>query len=129
MFSGRLQYKSSRRLQDMSSRHLQDFFSVTTFRPPRRLQDVLWYVLKTSSRRLENVLEDKRLLHCWPVKNVLKIFQCRIIANVNICTYLINNVNFYNLSIIICNFILFQTASIIFYFCFSTKKINSRLGL
>ena len=32
---------SSRRLQDMSSRCLQDVFSITMFRLPRRLEDVL----------------------------------------------------------------------------------------
>ena len=52
MFSRRLQDMSSRRLQDMSSRRLEDVFSVTIFRLPRRLQDVLREVLKTSSRRL-----------------------------------------------------------------------------
>ena len=44
---------SLRRLQDMSSRRLEDVFSVTIFRLPRRLQDVLREVLKTSSRRLQ----------------------------------------------------------------------------
>ena len=44
--------KSLRGLQDMSSRHLQDVFSVTIFRLPRRLQDVLQEVFKTSSKRL-----------------------------------------------------------------------------
>ena len=39
-------------LQDMSSRRLQDVFSVTSFRLPRRLQDVLQDIFKTSSRRL-----------------------------------------------------------------------------
>ena len=43
---------SSRRLQDMSSRRLQDVFSITIFRLPRRLQDVLQdVVFKTSWRR------------------------------------------------------------------------------
>ena len=37
-----------RRLQDMSSRRLQDVFSLTIFRLPGRLQDVLQDVFKTS---------------------------------------------------------------------------------
>ena len=41
MPSRRLEDMSSRRLQDMSSRRLEDVFSVTIFRLPRRLQDVL----------------------------------------------------------------------------------------
>ena len=52
MSSGRLQDMSSRLLQDMSSRRLEDVFNVTIFRLPRRLQDVLQEVFKTSSRRL-----------------------------------------------------------------------------
>ena len=48
MSSRHLQDMSSRRLQDMSSRRLQDVFSVTIFRLPRRLQDVLQDVFKTS---------------------------------------------------------------------------------
>ena len=41
MSSRSLQDMSLRRLQDMSSRRLEDVFSVTTFRLPRRLQDLL----------------------------------------------------------------------------------------
>ena len=60
----------SRRFQEISSRRLQDIFSVTIFRLPRRLQDVLQEVFRTSSRRLQNVfarrledvLEDIKLL-------------------------------------------------------------------
>ena len=52
MSSRRLQDMSSRLLQDMSSRRLEDVFSVTIFRLPRRLQDVLQEVFKTSSKRL-----------------------------------------------------------------------------
>ena len=48
MSSRHLQDMSSRRLQDMSSRRLEDVFSVTIFHLPRRLQDVLQEVLKTS---------------------------------------------------------------------------------
>ena len=48
MSSRRLQDMSSRRLQDMSSRRLQDVFSLTIFRLPGRLQDVLQDVFKTS---------------------------------------------------------------------------------
>ena len=43
---------SSRRLQDMSWRCLQHFFSVTVFRLPRRLENVLKTSHKTSWRRL-----------------------------------------------------------------------------
>ena len=61
---------SSRRLQEMSSGRLEDVFSVTSFRLPRRLEDVLREVLKMPSsrlqdvfaRRLEDVLEDVKLL-------------------------------------------------------------------
>ena len=53
---------SSRRLQDMSSRHY--VFSVTIFRPPRRLQDVF-------AKRLQHVLEEVKT--CWRrVEDVLK---------------------------------------------------------
>ena len=41
MSSRHVQDMSSRRLQDMSSRRQQDVFSVTIFRHPRRLKDVL----------------------------------------------------------------------------------------
>ena len=50
----------------------------------------------------------------------LTVFQCRIIADVDDFTYLINNVNVYYFSMIKCNTILFQKASIKFYSCFST---------
>ena len=58
---------SSRRLQDMSLKDafktcLQDVFSVTIFRLPRRLQEVLRDVFKTFSKRLQDVLEDEKLL-------------------------------------------------------------------
>ena len=70
MSSRRLQDMPSRRLQDMSSRRLQDVFSVTIFRFARGLQDVLQEVFKMSSqdvfktysRRLQDVLEDVKLL-------------------------------------------------------------------
>ena len=45
---------SLRRLQDMSSRRFEDVFSVTIFHLPRRLQDVL---------------EDKKLLHLRRVED------------------------------------------------------------
>ena len=48
------------------------------------------------------------------------IFQRRIIANSNLFTYLINNVNVYYFFMIKCNLTFFQTASIKFYSCFST---------
>ena len=61
---------SSRRFQDISSRRIEYVFSVTFFRLPRRLQDAFGEVLKTSSRRLQevfvtrlqDVLEDVKLL-------------------------------------------------------------------
>ena len=70
MSSRRLQDMSLRRIQDMSSRHIQDVFSVTFFRLPSRLQDILrdvfktylQDVLKTPSRRLQDALEDEELL-------------------------------------------------------------------
>ena len=63
-----------------SSRRLQDAFSVTIFRLPRRLQDVLQDVFKTFSRtlqdvfarRLQDVLEDEKLLHWRRVEDVFK---------------------------------------------------------
>ena len=45
-------------LQDVFKTYLQDVFSVTSFCLPRRLQDVI----KTSSRHLQDVLEDEKLL-------------------------------------------------------------------
>ena len=64
----------------MSSRCLQDIFSVTIFRLPRRLQDVLQDVFKTSlqdvfkmfSRCLQDVLEDVKLLRRRRVEDVFK---------------------------------------------------------
>ena len=56
---------SSRHLQDMSWRRLQHVFSVTIFRLPRRLEDVLQI-------RLEDVLEDKKLLRWRRLEDVLK---------------------------------------------------------
>ena len=53
---------SSRRLQDMSWRRLQHVFSVTFFRLPRHLEDILQNVLKTSWRRLQGVLGDEKLV-------------------------------------------------------------------
>ena len=55
MSSRRLQDKSSRRLQDISSRRLEDMSS--------RCCEVVFRV-KISSRRLEDVLEDEKVL-CW----------------------------------------------------------------
>ena len=52
---------------------------------------------------------------------LISAFLYRLTArNVNVFTYLINNVNVYYFPMIKCN--LFQTAFIKFYFCFSTKK-------
>ena len=64
----------------MSSRCLQDIFCVTIFRLPRRLQDVLQDVFKTSlqdvfkmfSRCLQDVLEDVKLLRRRRVEDVFK---------------------------------------------------------
>ena len=56
--SKRLQDLTSGRLQDMSGRRLQDVFSMKIFRLPGCLHDVF----KTSSRRFQDVLEDKKLL-------------------------------------------------------------------
>ena len=56
--------KSLRGLQDMSSRRLEDVFSVTIFRLPRRLKDVLQEVFKTSSRRLGR-RKIVTLKTCW----------------------------------------------------------------
>ena len=52
MSSRHLEDMSSRRLQDISSRRLEDVFSVTIFRLPRRLEDVLQVVFKTILIRL-----------------------------------------------------------------------------
>ena len=57
---------SSRRLQDMSSRRFEDVFSVTIFHLPRRLQ---------------NVLEDKKLLHWRSVEDV-KLLHWRRVEDV-----------------------------------------------
>ena len=48
---------SSRRLQDMSSKRLQDVFSATIFRLPRRLQDVLQDLKLLRSKRVEDVFK------------------------------------------------------------------------
>ena len=69
-----LQGMSSRRLQDMCSRRFEDVFRVTTFRLPRRLENVLPEVLKTSSRRLPDVLEDVKLLRWRYVEDVFRTF-------------------------------------------------------
>ena len=76
--SKHLEDMSSRRLQDMSSKRLQDVFSVTIFRLPRRLQDVLEDVncytedaLKTSSRHvLEDIFKTNKCLLRWLFKRM-----------------------------------------------------------
>ena len=72
MSSRHLQDMSSRRVQDMPSRRLQDAFSVTNFHLPRRLQDVLQNVFKTSSRHLGR-RKIVMLKMCWRcVEDVFK---------------------------------------------------------
>ena len=56
---------SSRLRQDMPSRCLEDVFSVTTFRLPRRLQDVF-------ARHVQDVLEDVKLLRLRLVEDVFE---------------------------------------------------------
>ena len=56
---------SSRRLQDLYSRCLEDVFTVVIFPLPRCLQDVF-------GRRLEDVLEDEKLLRWRRLEDVLK---------------------------------------------------------
>ena len=58
MCSRPLEDMSSRRLKDMSSRRLKDVFNVAAFRLPRRLK----VVFKASSRRLQDVFEEVKLL-------------------------------------------------------------------
>ena len=53
---------SSARLEDMSWRRLLRVSSITILRLPRRLEDVWKTSCKTSSRRLQDVLEDEKLL-------------------------------------------------------------------
>ena len=62
MSSRRLQDMFSRRLQDMSSRRLEDIFSVTIFRLPRRLQNVLEDVKLLRWRRVEDVFKTNKCL-------------------------------------------------------------------
>ena len=89
---------SLRCLQDMSSRDLQDVFSVTIFRLPRRLQDVLRHFCKASTRRLqdifarrlqEDVLEDQQIVTlktCWRrLQDVLKTNKCSLGYASNAC--------------------------------------------
>ena len=54
-------------LQDMSWRRFQHIFSVTIFHLPRRLEDVL-------QRRLENALEDEKLLCLRRLQDFLTTF-------------------------------------------------------
>ena len=75
MSSRLLKDMPSRRLQVMSSRRLQDFFSVTIFLLSRHRQDVLKTSssFKPSSRDLEDVLEDVKLLLARRIEVVFKI--------------------------------------------------------
>ena len=100
---------SSRRHQDMSSRRFQDVFSVTIFRLPRRLQDVLQDVFKTSSRRLcktssrrlQDVLEDIKLFRWRRVEDVLKTSS----RPTNVCWVIIKPMTYFEkqFSKIICS--------------------------
>ena len=55
--------------QDMSSRHLQVVSSVTIFCLPRHLE----VILKTSSRRLQDIFTRQKKLLCWRrAENVFK---------------------------------------------------------
>ena len=76
-----LVFKTSwRGLQDMSWRCLQHVFRVTIFyvfqdvlkKSWRRFQDLSQDVLKTFSIRLQDVLEDEKLLRWRPLQDVLK---------------------------------------------------------
>ena len=97
-----LVFKTSwRRLEDMSWRRLQNVFSVTIFRLPRHLEDILQIrledFLKTSwrhlERRTEDVLEDEKLLgwRCLVFKtslrHVFKTYSRRLLGifTGNIC--------------------------------------------
>ena len=51
-------------LEDISWRLLQDGFSVTIFRLPRHLQDILWDVFKTSLKRVRR-WKIVTLKMCW----------------------------------------------------------------
>ena len=59
---------SWRRIEDMSWKRLQDVFSITIFCLPRRFQDVF----KTSSRCLQDVMEDEKLLRWRRFQDVFK---------------------------------------------------------
>ena len=59
---------SSRRLEDMSWRRLQHVFSVTILRLPRRLEDILQDVLKTSWKTKNCYAEDV-FKTSWKTKN------------------------------------------------------------
>ena len=75
--SRHLQFISSRRLRYMSSRRLQDVFSVTIFRIPRRLEDVLEEVKLLRWRRAEDVFKT-----CLDVQDIFKINKCLLGRNV-----------------------------------------------
>ena len=86
---------SSRRLQGMSSRRLEDVFSVTIFRLPRRLEDVLREVLKTSSRCLGK-RKIVTLKTCWRrveeiswsrLQDVLKTNKCLLGSSFSVVLY------------------------------------------
>ena len=95
--SRRLQDMSSRCLRDMSlrcfqgmsSRRLEDVFGVTNFCLPRRIQDVLQDVFKTSERRIGR-RKIVRLKTCWRrlqdmswrgLQHVFKTNKCFLVCN------------------------------------------------
>ena len=63
---------SSRGLQDVSSRRLEDVFNLTIFHLPTRLEDVLKSSDEIFSGRLQDVLEDKKLLRWRRGKDICK---------------------------------------------------------
>ena len=90
-----LVFKTSwRHRQDMSWKRLQHVFSVTIFRLPRRLVRCLQSVFKTSSRRLEDFLEDKKLLRWRRLEDVLEINK--MVTGISVSSHgLLTNLNQY----------------------------------
>ena len=84
VFAIRLPKASSRRLQDVFARRLQDLFKTFSKRACKTiLQDDFKktscnYVSKTSSRCLQDVLQDKKMLHWRRLQDVFKTSSVRI---------------------------------------------------